>query len=79
MPDEPTMPPFRNTDTAPFIYFDVVAANGIMAGAIQIELCARILTPLARANDVIAEFIPTARLGCSPHAEGTLSKHCRRH
>jgi hypothetical protein len=67
MADKPSTPPFFNTDTAPFIYFDTVAANGVLAGAIQVELCARMLTPEADGN-VLAEFMPTARLRCSPQA-----------
>jgi hypothetical protein len=66
------VPPYRNRDDAPFIYFDAVAANGILAGAIEVELCARILTPLADSNDVLAEFISTARLRCSPNAANHL-------
>jgi hypothetical protein len=34
---------YENVDTAPFVYFDLSPTHGILGGAIQIELAARIL------------------------------------
>ena len=34
---------YENVDTAPFVYFDLTPTHGILGGAIQIELAARIL------------------------------------
>lgn len=39
--DADAPPPYRNADTAPFIYFDFAPTFGIIAGAIGIELAAR--------------------------------------
>jgi hypothetical protein len=64
--DSPAPPVYRNTDTAPLVFFDVVAAFGALAGSIEIELAARILSPVASGNPV--EFITTGRLRCSPNA-----------
>ena|SRR6185312_10495748 len=72
MSSTPTTPPFRNSDLAPFIYFDVAPTFGTMGGAIQIELGSRTLTP-GSDNDVSIEFITTGRLRCSPAA----AKHLR--
>ena len=35
---------YENVDTAPFVYFDLSPTHGILGGAIQIELAARILS-----------------------------------
>jgi hypothetical protein len=58
---------FRNSDAAPFIYFDNVAASGTMAGAIEIELAARTLSPIPDGG-ISIEFVPVAHLRCSPAA-----------
>jgi hypothetical protein len=60
-------PPYRNSDTAPFVYFDLVAANGVINGAIQIEVAARTLTPTPDGG-VHVEFVATAHIRCSPIA-----------
>src|SRR5262245_32956988 len=43
---DPNFPPYRDSETAPIIYFDVIAGTGVMHGAVQIELASRILTPV---------------------------------
>jgi hypothetical protein len=50
--------------TAPIVYFDIAPAHGVMAGAIEIELAARTLNPLADGS-VEVRFVTTARLRCS--------------
>lgn len=70
MPDAsiPASPPaYRDSDSAPFIVFDVAGAFGVMAGAIQVELGGRTLRPIPD-GDVTVEFITTAHLRCSPAA-----------
>jgi hypothetical protein len=67
MTDQPNVPPYRETDTAPVIYFDVIAAHGVMNGAIQIELAGRILTPIPDGTAQIG-FMTAGRLRCSPTA-----------
>jgi hypothetical protein len=49
----------------PFVYFDIVGAHGIMNGAIQLELAARILVAKPDGG-VDIKFITSARLRCSP-------------
>ena len=73
MPDpiSPTAPPYRCPDTAPFIYFDLIGAFGTMAGAVQVELAGRVLTPVPDGGVAIA-FMTTARLRCSPAAAQNL-------
>lgn len=67
-PNDPAspVPPYEDALTAPIVYFDAVSAQGIMNGAIQIELAARTLAPGSR--DVIVKFMTTARVRCSPAA-----------
>ena len=67
MTDSPALPKYRNTDSAPIVYFDIVGANGIMNGAIQIELASRVLTPVG-ATGVEIEFHASGRIRCSPAA-----------
>jgi len=56
--------PFVDSDAAPLIYFDAVAAHGVLNGAVQIELVSRTLVPLA--NGVVkSEFLVTGRLRCT--------------
>jgi hypothetical protein len=69
---EKIIPPYKNLDTSPFIYFDVVPTFGVLNGAIQIELAARILIP-GEGQDVHAEFVSVGRLRCSP----TAAEHLR--
>ena len=57
---------YENVDTAPFVYFDISPTHGILGGAIQIELAARILNAVPDGG-VEIKFI-TRRLRCSPTA-----------
>ncbi len=61
------LPVYENVDTAPFIYFDISPAHGIMGGAIQIELASRILNAVSDGS-VEIKFITSGRLRCSPTA-----------
>ena len=67
----PPVPPFRDIPTAPFVYFDLAAAYGVLAGAIEIELAARTLIP-SEDGATKAEIVTTARLRCSPAAAASL-------
>jgi len=58
---------YENVDTAPFVYFDISPAHGIIGGAIQIELAARILNAVSDGS-VEIKFITSGRLRCSPTA-----------
>ncbi len=58
---------YESVDTAPFVYFDISPAHGIMGGAIQIELASRILNADPDGS-VEIKFITTGRLRCSPTA-----------
>src|ERR1700682_5511131 len=58
---------YENIDTAPFVYFDMSPAHGIMGGAIQIELASRILNAMPDGS-VEIKFITSGRLRCSPTA-----------
>jgi hypothetical protein len=60
-------PPIRNTDSAPFIFFDGVATYGVVNGVIHLELVSRVLLPSAEAP-VTTEFVSTGRLRCGPTA-----------
>jgi hypothetical protein len=60
-------PSFRNTDTAPFVYFDGVATYGVVNGVIHFELVSRVLSPTAGTH-VTTEFVSTGRLRCGPAA-----------
>jgi hypothetical protein len=63
----PAAPPYHERPDAPVVYFDLIAAHGIMNGAIQIELACRVLTP-GDGTDVTIGFTPSGRLRCSPVA-----------
>lgn len=65
--DTEVSPGFRDSDVAPFVYFDTSSAHGVIAGAIQIELVSRILVPLANGG-VRIEYLTSGRLRCSPTA-----------
>ena len=54
--------------TAPFIYWDGVAAMGINNGAIELELCSRTMIPTPPSHETRVEIIITAHLRCSPAA-----------
>jgi hypothetical protein len=60
-------PPYEDIPGAPVIYFDIVGANGVMNGAVQIELAQRILVPIA-GGGVQIKFASSGRLRCSPAA-----------
>ncbi len=61
------VPPYEDTGTAPFIYFDMAPSFAVMAGAIQIELASRILIPNS-SGGVEVKIIATGRLRCTPAA-----------
>ena len=72
-PTDPAAPPaYRHSDSAPFIYFDVVPAYGIMEGAIQIELGARLIIPHPSGTGTIIEFVGSGHIRCSPTAAVSL-------
>ena len=77
MPKKPELPalaetpPFRDSGTAPFIYFEAAPTYGTLAGAIQIELASRVLVP-REDGGVDTHFLATGRLRCSPAAAGFL-------
>jgi len=64
---DPNFPPYRDSETAPIIYFDVIAGTGVMHGAVQIELASRILTPMPD-GPVQIGFMATGRIRCSSNA-----------
>lgn len=55
---------YIDLNNAPHIYFDIAPAHGVMANAVEIELAARTLNPLADGS-VEVKFVTTARLRCS--------------
>jgi hypothetical protein len=58
---------YVDVETAPFVYFDIAPAHGVMAGMIQIELASRTLNPKPdRSVDVV--FVTSGRLRCSEAA-----------
>ncbi len=75
----PTKPPFRNSDAAPFIYFDGVATYGVVNGVIHIELVSRVLSPSV-GTPFTTEFVSTGRLRCGPaalaHLRDSINKVC---
>src|ERR1700680_901722 len=58
---------YENVNTAPFVYFDLTPTHGILGGAIQIEVAARMLNAVPDGG-VEIKFITTGRLRCSPTA-----------
>jgi hypothetical protein len=69
---EPTqLPPYKNIDTAPIVYFDFVAANGTLNGAIEIDVACRHLSPNP-SGGVDVTLATSARLRCSPAAAAAL-------
>jgi hypothetical protein len=75
MPKKPkgpeVSPSFRDSTSAPFVYFDAVPALGIMTGSVQIELVSRTLVPTVDGG-AKPEFQVTGRLRCSPQAARNL-------
>jgi hypothetical protein len=68
---ESTVPPYNNIATAPIVYFDVVAANGMLNGAIEIEVACRHLSPSV-SGGVDITLATSARIRCSPAAAAAL-------
>jgi hypothetical protein len=64
-------PAFRDSTSAPFIYFDTAPVFGIVAGTVQIELVSRTLVPTADGG-AKPEFQVTGRLRCNPQAARNL-------
>lgn len=64
-------PIYRTPDGTPFVVFDAVGAFGVLAGAVQIELAARIMQPIPDGG-VGVEFRTAAHLRCSPTAAAVL-------
>jgi hypothetical protein len=63
--DDPTpVPPYVNSSTAPFVYFDVAATFGLFNGAILIEVACQTLAHSPKG--VIRELLCTGRLRCTP-------------
>jgi len=72
VPNAPAVtPPYEDSHSAPFVYFDIVAAHGTMNGAIQIELASRILVPDPRGR-VEIRFRSTGHIRCTPIAAAQL-------
>jgi hypothetical protein len=65
--EPPDVPAYENVNTAPYVYFDRVAAHGVMNGSIQMELASRILIALPDGG-VEIKFATSGRLRCSPAA-----------
>jgi hypothetical protein len=62
------LPDYEDTGgTAPVVYFDIVAAHGVMNGAVQIELAGRTLISTPDGG-VRIKFISRGRIRCSPTA-----------
>jgi len=64
---EAVIPKYDNVTSAPYVYFDRVAAHGVIGGAIQLELASRTLIPLPDGG-VEVRFATSGRLRCSPAA-----------
>ena len=63
----PVVPEYENVPTAPVVYFDIVASNGMIGGIIEIELAMRNLTPTTDGK-VTVKLSTSGRLRCSPAA-----------
>jgi hypothetical protein len=63
MPDATPLPPVKEADGVPFLYFDHAIAFGHLNGVIQVELMASALVPIKGGIEV--QFVPTARLRCN--------------
>jgi hypothetical protein len=67
----PTMTAYKNTETAPIVFFDGPIAWGTYAGVIQIELGARCMSATTDGEHALpaaVEVHVAARLRCSPSA-----------
>jgi hypothetical protein len=67
------IPAYENVTAAPIVYFDVVAANGMMNGIIEIEVACRHLIPTP-SGGVEVKLATSARIRCSPVAATALKK-----
>lgn len=56
---------------APLVYFDIVAAYGVMTGGIEVELATRILVPKTNGATEV-KFLSSGRLRCTPTAATNL-------
>jgi len=56
---------------APLVYFDIVAAYGVMTGGIEVELATRILVPKQDGATEV-KFLSSGRLRCTPTAATNL-------
>lgn len=56
---------------APLIYFDIVAAYGVMTGGIEVELATRILVPKTNGATEV-KYLSSGRLRCTPTAATNL-------
>lgn len=65
---ETNLPVYVECYDVPLVYFDMVPSHGIMNGAVQVELFARILHPVAVGSKVEIKFTTSGRLRCSPAA-----------
>jgi hypothetical protein len=71
MANQPDVPAYRDLDHAPVVYFDIVAAHGVLNGIIELELASRALTPTSDGK-VRVSFATACRVRCSPAAAGFL-------
>lgn len=72
--ENPKPPGILYEDTgglAPLVYFDIVAAFGVMNGAVEVELATRILVPRPDGATEV-KFLSSGRLRCSPTAATNL-------
>jgi hypothetical protein len=72
--ENPKPPSILYEDTgglAPLVYFDIVAAYGVMHGAVEVELATRILVPKTDGATEV-KFLSSGRLRCSPTAAANL-------
>jgi hypothetical protein len=70
--ETPALPDYEDTGSlTPIVYFDIVAAHGVMNGAVQIELSTRTLIATPDGG-VKIKFISSGRIRCSPAAAGQL-------
>ena len=56
---------------AALVYFDIVAAYGVMTGGIEVELATRILVPKQDGATEV-KFLSSGRLRCTPTAATNL-------
>jgi hypothetical protein len=72
--ENPKPPGILYEDTgslASLVYFDIVAAYGVMHGAVEVELATRILVPKTDGATEV-KFLSSGRLRCSATAAANL-------